>query len=127
MTDPNQPPEPGETPPYGVPQQPPAPYGQPYYQQYPAPYGAPSPMAPYGVDPLTGYPYSDKSKVVAGVLQIVLPFGVGRFYSGHVGLGVAQLLVTLVTCGMGALWPFIDGILLLVGHPTDPQGRPLRS
>ena len=42
-------------------------------------------------------------------------------------IGVAQLLVTLVTCGIGALWPFIDGILILVNDTaTDAQGRPLR-
>lgn len=113
------------------PQQQPGPY-QPYQPSPPAPYpGAPyggyHPSAPYGVDPLTGRPLSDKSKVVAGVLQVLLPLGIGRFYTGHVGLGVAQLVVTLVTCGVGALWPFIDGIVLLVGQPTDPQGRLLRT
>ncbi|MCZ9344600.1 TM2 domain-containing protein, partial [Streptomyces sp. TRM76130] len=52
----------------------------------------PTPEAPYGVDP-KGRPYSDKSKIVAGLLQIFLGgFGVGRFYVGSVGVGVAQLL-----------------------------------
>jgi TM2 domain-containing membrane protein YozV len=69
---------------------------------------------------------SDKSKVVAGVLQIALPFGVGRFYTGHTGLGVAQLLVVLFTCGFAAIWPVIDGIVLLVSGGTDSYGRPLR-
>lgn len=69
---------------------------------------------------------SDKSKVVAGVLQIVLPFGVGRFYTGHIGLGVAQLLVVLFTCGLAAIWPIIDGIMLLVSGGTDSYGRRLR-
>lgn len=71
---------------------------------------------------------SDKSKVVAGVLQIVLGgFGVGRFYMGHVGIGVAQLVVTLVTCGFGGIWGLIDGILILVNGGVDGQGRPLRD
>jgi hypothetical protein len=35
--------------------------------------------------------------------------------------------VTILTCGIGALWPFIDGIVILAGDPKDPQGRPLRS
>ena len=68
---------------------------------------------------------SDKSKVVAGVLQIVLPFGVGRFYVGNTGLGVAQLLCTVLTCGVGALWSFIDGIILLTAGGTDQYGRQL--
>ncbi len=78
--------------------------------------------------PTTGIPYSDKQKVIAGVLQLVVPLGIGRMYIGDVGVGVAQLLVTLFTCGVGALWPFIDGILILVGDDkTDAQGRPLRG
>lgn len=96
----------------------------------PVPYpGAPqaNPHAPFGVDPLTGLPYSDKSKVVAGLLQLLLNgFAVGRFYTGHIGLAIAQILVTFLTCGVGVLWPFIDGIVILAGNPTDARGRPLR-
>ncbi|SDZ43807.1 TM2 domain-containing protein [Micromonospora pattaloongensis] len=68
---------------------------------------------------------SDKSKVVAGILGILLgTFGVGRFYTGHIGLGVAQLLVGWFTCG---LWGIIDGILILVKGGVDAQGRRLRD
>lgn len=114
-------------PPYGQPQQP---YAQPSgYPPPPAgamPYGA-GPAAPYGVHPVTGIPYSDKTKLVAGLLQILLPFGIGRFYLGDTKTGVWQLVVTLVTCGIGALWPFIDGIIILAtDNVTDAQGRPLR-
>ncbi len=68
-----------------------------------------------------------KSKMAAGLLQIFLGcFGVGRFYLGYTGIGVAQLLVSLFTCGIGAIWPFIDGILILTGSvPTDAEGNPL--
>lgn len=84
--------------------------------------------APFGREPVSGRPLSDKSKVVAGLLQLFLGWaGVGRFYTGHTGLAVAQLLVTLFTLGLGGIWGFIDGIVLLAGHPTDPHGRPLRS
>jgi TM2 domain-containing membrane protein YozV len=101
-------------------------YGQPGYGQYPNPYG-PQAGAPYGIDPKTGLPYSERHKLVAGLLQVLLPLGIGRMYMGDVGVGVAQLVVTLVTCGIGALWPFIDGIIILVGDPKDTDGRPLRS
>ncbi|MEV1329685.1 TM2 domain-containing protein [Micromonospora costi] len=77
-----------------------------------------------------GYPQgvSDKSKIVAGILGIVLgSFGVGRFYMGHTKIGVLQLVVTLVTCGIGGIWGFIDGILILVNGGVDGQGRPLRD
>ncbi|MEU5724697.1 MULTISPECIES: TM2 domain-containing protein [unclassified Micromonospora] len=80
------------------------------YQQYP----------PQGV--------SDKSKIVAGILQILLGgFGIGRFYMGDVKIGVIQLVVTLVTCGFGAIWGLVDGILILVNGGVDGQGRPLRD
>ncbi|TCK24679.1 DUF1707 domain-containing protein [Pseudonocardia endophytica] len=114
----------------------PAPYPQQQWQQPqqwagPMPPGMPpgmmDPSAPWGREPYTGRPYSDKSKVVAGVLQLFLPFGVGRFYTGHTGIAVAQLLVTFLTFGIGGLWGFIDGIVILAGQPDDPYGRPLRN
>ena len=82
-------------------------------------------QAPYGRHPVTGRPYSDRSKVIAGLLQLILPFGVGRFYTGHYGVAVAQLLTSLV--GIGVLWALVDAIVLLVGRPNDPYGRPLRT
>jgi len=98
----------------------PPPAGQPAYR-YPA-----DPAAPYGYDAY-GRPYSDRSRVIAGVLQIVLPIGIGRFYSGRPGLGLVQLLVALFTLGLGSVWSFVDGILLLVQGGTDGQDRPLRD
>lgn len=86
-----------------------------------------NPAAPYGVHPVTGVPYSDKNKLVAGLLQILIPLGIGRMYMGDTKTGIIQLVVTLVTCGIGAIWPFVDGILILVGDPVDQHGRPLRS
>lgn len=97
---------------------------------YPVPVAVPGIVArpaPYGIDPVTGLPYSSKSKTAAGLLGIFLgAFGVGRFYTGHIGLGVAQLIVTIFSFGFGALWGFIDGIVLLAGSPRDSDGFPLR-
>jgi TM2 domain-containing membrane protein YozV len=92
---------------------------------YPVPYDEYDPHAPYGRDPVSGFPYSDRSKVVAGLLQLFLPIGIGRLYAGHTGIGVAQLLLTLFF-GIGMIWAFIDGIVILAGRPTDGHGRPLR-
>ncbi|PXY26464.1 DUF1707 domain-containing protein [Prauserella flavalba] len=77
--------------------------------------------------PATELERSEKSRIVAGVLQILIPVGTGRFYTGHTSMAVAQLLVTLFTLGAGALWPLIDGILLLVNGGCDGKGRPLRD
>ena len=92
------------------------------------PGGQMMPYAPYGLDPITGVPFSDKSRMVAGLLQIFLgSFGIGRFYTGHTGIAIAQICVTWFTCGVGALWPLIDGIMMLTGKVPDSQGRPLRE
>jgi TM2 domain-containing membrane protein YozV len=115
----------GQQAPYGQ-QPPPGQYGQPQPGQYGQ--GGYDPNAPHGYDPKTGLPYSDKSKLVAGLLQILIGgFGVGRFYTGHTGLAVGMLVVTLVTCGLGAIWGLIDGIMILVNGGTDAQGRPLKE
>ncbi|UMG92920.1 TM2 domain-containing protein [Nocardioides sp. TF02-7] len=145
-------------PPYGQPAPPygqaPPPYGQPEPSPYP-PYGAPgAPGAPYGpvpaslkipgqVDPETGLVYSDKERLTAGLLQLIISFlgfpGIGRLYTGHTAVGLAQLIGAIVgwllTCilvglplaiGMW-LWGIIDGIVMLTSRTfTDAQGRVLR-
>jgi hypothetical protein len=127
-----QPPQYGEQPQqYG--QQPPQ-YGQqpPQYGQQPQQYGQPEyggyPAAQGGYDPQSGQPLSDKSKVMAGLLQILLgSFGAGRFYTGHTGIAIGQIAATWLTCGVGAIWPLIDGIMILVNGGTDSDGRRLRD
>jgi TM2 domain-containing membrane protein YozV len=128
-------PPPGNHPPPGYPQPPGYPgsgYSVPGY----FPYGDPS--APYGRDPVTGEPVSDKSKVVAGLLQLlglIGILGIGRIYLGQTTLGIAQLvsgiLVSVVTCGVGialpVIWGIVDAILIFAGQVRDAQGRPLRD
>ncbi|MER7057287.1 MULTISPECIES: NINE protein [unclassified Streptomyces] len=105
-------------------QQPPGGYQTPGYQQAPGYYGGGDPNALYGYDPY-GRPYSEKSKIVAGVLQLFLgSFGIGRFYVGNVGMGIAQLF----TCGGLGIWALVDAIMYLVSNDrTDAQGRILRG
>ncbi|MGF0248200.1 NINE protein [Rhodococcus erythropolis] len=117
-------PQPGYSQPgYGQPQ------GYPQAQGYPQPgFGLVDPSAPYGRDPMTGEPYSDKSKTTAGLLGILLGgFGAGRFYLNQPGMAVAQIAVTWLTCGIGGIWPLIDGIMMLTGSVRDQYNRPLRS
>ncbi|MCA1189763.1 MULTISPECIES: DUF1707 domain-containing protein [Saccharopolyspora] len=99
-------------------------------------WGQGAPM-PYGMprNPYEDVALSDKSKLGAGLLQILLPFGVGRFYTGHTGIAVAQLLLFtlggLIFCGLGTIasiiWCVIDGIVILSTESTDSNGRVLRS
>jgi TM2 domain-containing membrane protein YozV len=113
-------------------QQPPG-YGSGYpppYPQYPAPGPYFDPAAPFGRHPVTGQPFSDKSKIIAGLLQLLSLVGIGgigRFYIGDIGMGVAQLLVGWLTCGIGLIWSIVDAVLILTDKVPDPQGRPLRD
>lgn len=117
------------SPPPGAYPPPPGQYPPPPGGGYPAAYL--DPAAPFGRHPLTGEPFSDKSKVVSGLLQLLGLFGlvgIGRIYLGDTKLGVIQLIVGLVTCGIGAvIWGIIDAILILTDKVRDPQGRPLRD
>jgi TM2 domain-containing membrane protein YozV len=68
--------------------------------------------------------YSDKSKIVAGVLGLFLGcFGIQRFYLGYPFIGILMLC----TGGGCGVWSFIDSILILVGSVPDADGRPLRD
>ncbi|BBX73686.1 NINE protein [Mycobacterium shinjukuense] len=122
--------------PPGSPQQPPGypppfPPQYPSYPQYAAGGAYVDPSAPFGRHPVSGKPYSDKSKTVAGLLQLLGLIGIagiGRIYIGHTGLGIAQLLVGWLTCGVGAvIWGLIDALLILTDNVSDPWGRPLRD
>ncbi len=106
---------------------------------YPGGFPGPTPGAPYGVDPVTGLPYSDKSKIAAGLLQLFFGhLGVGRFYIGSTTIGLIQLCVFLVsiplclvvigffTWAALGLWAFIDAIMMFTGSVRDGHGRPLR-
>ena len=70
-----------------------------------------------------------KSKIVAGLLGIFVgEFGIHRFYLGYTTIGIIQIVVTILTLGIGGLWGFIEGILILVGNINkDAQGRPLKD
>ncbi|MEJ8632529.1 TM2 domain-containing protein [Streptomyces sp. MS2.AVA.5] len=83
-----------------------------------------SPEAPFGLAP-DGRPYSDKFKVVAGLLQFLLgTFGIGRFYTGHIGMAIAQLL----TLGGFGFWALIDAIIFFTSSTlTDKKGHVLRA
>jgi TM2 domain-containing membrane protein YozV len=90
------------------------------------------PQAPYGRDQF-GQPFSDKSRVTAGVLQIVGFFiapGIGRLYLGDTRTGLIQLLVCVfglpIVLAM-AIWSGIDGVVILSGNVRDPHGRTLRA
>ena len=151
-----------QAPQQGVPVPPPYPTQQPYNGQQAAPqaqnpapqqpFGAPpqapqppypysAPQQPYGVPqqpyaapaPMVVYPNKQKSKMAAGLLGIFLgSFGVHNFYLGYTGKAVAQLLITVLTCGFGSfvsgIWGLVEGIMILSGNiNVDGKNIPLKD
>jgi hypothetical protein len=57
--------------------------------------------------------------VIALVCWFLGVFGVHRFMTGHVGIGVLQLL----TVGMCGIWTLIDLFMLITGSFRDAEGN----
>lgn len=74
-----------------------------------------------------------KSKMAAGLLGIFLGgLGIHNFYLGYTGKALAQLLISLLSCGMlawaSAIWGLIEGVMLLTGSiNVDGKGNPLKD
>ena len=70
-----------------------------------------------------------KSKLIAGILGVSLgSIGIHNFYLGKTNRAILQIVVTVLTCGVGALWGTIEGILIFAGNQslcTDANGVPL--
>lgn len=86
------------------PEEPYRPHDHPYYYQgdpYNQRYAPPGSYAP-----------PPKSHAAAILLSFFLgTLGIDRFYLGHVGLGIAKLLLSWATFG---IWQLIDFILIIV-------------
>lgn len=102
----------------------------------PAPVPAAAVMAPMGmVAPVAGVyvpvvTSPPKSKVAAGLLAFFLgTIGVHRFYLGYNGVGIAMLLITVLSLGIlapiVALWALIECIVIFAGGMKDAHGRAL--
>ena len=69
-----------------------------------------------------------KSKIVAGLLGLFLGgLGIHNFYLGYTGKAIAQIVLSFCF-GVGAIWGFIEGIMILCGAINkDAKGVPLKS
>lgn len=116
---------------YGYPVQP---GGYPAGTQDNPPYVAQSGAAPY--NPYAPhFPFPQKSRAIAAVLAFFFgAFGVHNFYLGRTGIGITQLLITVLSLFLlswvSGIWAFIEMILYLVGNSprwsTDAHGIPLQ-
>ena len=97
------------------------------FEQHKAGPPAPPAMPGFGVRGRS-MPLSPKSRLVAGLLGIFLgSLGVHRFYLGYIGIGILQLVLTFLTCGVTGIWGFVEGIICLTGGMRDSDGLELRD
>jgi hypothetical protein len=97
------------------------------------PFMAPLVTLPPPVGPTVSFPaappayqgQSERYRLVAGVLQLAFPFGIGRFYTGHTGIAVTQLVSAIFL--VGVVWSWVDGIVTLAKGGTDVDGLRLRG
>lgn len=106
------------------------PEGAPNQYQQPR-YNPPQYQPMEGMDPPPGYMQKDRK--VAGLLAMLLgSLGVHSFYLGNTSRGLMQLLVSLLTCGIGliivTIWGILDGVKILDGRiNTDAYGIYLKD
>lgn len=59
-------------------------------------------------------PQQENKKVLAGVMGILFGgIGIHKFILGYTKEGIIQIIISLVTCGIGSLIGFIEGIIYL--------------
>jgi TM2 domain-containing membrane protein YozV len=59
-------------------------------------------------------PQQENKKVLAGVMGILFGgLGIHKFILGYTTEGIIQLVISVVTCGVGSLLGFIEGIIYL--------------
>ncbi|MBK8792903.1 MAG: TM2 domain-containing protein [Holophaga sp.] len=69
-----------------------------------------------------------KSKMAFILLGIFLGgLGIHNFYAGYTGKGVAQLLISVLTCGFGSIISWIWAIVEVCTIQVDATGKPFTN
>jgi TM2 domain-containing membrane protein YozV len=65
-------------------------------------------------NPSQNQPKPENKKIVAGILAILIGgIGIHKFILGYTKEGIIQIILSVVTCGIAGLVPFIEGIIYL--------------
>lgn len=70
---------------------------------------APRPIPEYNEDEVR------QKKTLCGIFALVLPgLAIHKFLLGYTSTAIIQIIITIVTCGIGAIISIIEGIMYLV-------------
>lgn len=65
-------------------------------------------------------PPQESKRVLCGVMGLLLgSLGIHRFVLGDTTGGILRIVITIVTCGVGSLIGFIEGIIYLTKSDAD--------
>ncbi len=74
--------------------------------------GAPPPVTPPVQHPPGPKPAGADKKIAAGICGILVgSLGIHKFILGYTGEGVTMLLISVLTCGVGALVMWVIGVI----------------
>lgn len=75
---------------------------------------------PYTQGPAMMPPDVNSKKILCGLMGILLGgWGIHRFILGDVPGGIWRIVISLVTCGVGGIIGFIEGILYLTKSDAE--------
>ncbi len=62
----------------------------------------------------------ENKKILAGLLALFVGYlGIHKFILGYQKEGIIQIIISVVTCGLGGIIPFIEGIIYLTKSDED--------
>ncbi|MBK7876696.1 MAG: TM2 domain-containing protein [Planctomycetes bacterium] len=65
-------------------------------------------------------PAEDSKRILCGVLGILLgSLAIHKFILGYTKEGIIQIIISVVTCGLGGLIGLIEGIIYLTKSDAD--------
>ena len=62
----------------------------------------------------------ENKKVLAGVLALIFGYlGIHKFILGYTQEGIIQLVISVITCGLGGIIGFVEGIIYLTKSDAE--------
>ena len=62
----------------------------------------------------------ENKKLVCGILAILIgSLGIHKFILGYTKEGIIQIIISIITCGIAGIIPFIEGIIYLTKSDAE--------